>query len=108
MHRDEKSRVAKYEEVMIVDMYFVYVMSNRSRTLYVGMTNNLRVRVVQHKEKLIPGFTQRYNITKLVYFEEFSDVRYAIAREKEIKKWRREKKIKLIEAMNAEWKEIIL
>jgi putative endonuclease len=88
-------------------MYFVYVMTNRSRTLYVGMTNNLRARVVQHKEKLIPGFTQRYNITLLVYFEEFSDVRYAIAREKEIKKWRREKKIKLIESMNAEWNEII-
>jgi len=72
------------------------------------MTNNIRARVVQHKEKLIPGFTQKYNITTLIYFEEFSDVRYAIAREKEIKKWRRAKKIKLIEAMNAEWKEIIL
>lgn len=83
-------------------------MTNRSRTLYVGMTNNIRARVVQHKEKLIPGFTQKYNITTLIYFEEFSDVRYAIAREKEIKKWRRAKKIKLIEAMNAEWKEIIL
>ncbi|MFA5833258.1 MAG: GIY-YIG nuclease family protein [Bacteroidota bacterium] len=89
-------------------MYFVYLMTNRSRTLYVGMTNNIRARVVQHKEKLIPGFTQKYNITTLIYFEEFSDVRYAIAREKEIKKWRRAKKIKLIEAMNAEWKEIIL
>jgi putative endonuclease len=88
-------------------MYFVYIMTNKSRTLYVGMTNNLRSRVVQHKEKLIPGFTQRYNITLLIYFEEFSDVRYAIAREKEIKKWRREKKIKLIETVNPEWKEII-
>ncbi len=75
-------------------------MTNKSRTLYVGMTNNLRSRVSQHKAKLIPGFTQRYNITLLVYFEEFSDVRYAIAREKEIKKWRREKKIKLIESVN--------
>jgi putative endonuclease len=57
---------------------------------------------------LIPGFTQRYNITMLVYFEEYSDVRYAIAREKEIKKWRREKKIKLIESVNPNWEEIIL
>ena len=72
------------------------------------MTNSLHKRVPQHKEKLIPGFTQRYNITMLVYFEEYSDVRYAMAREKEIKKWRREKKIKLIESVNPNWEEIIL
>ena len=72
------------------------------------MTNSLHKRVPQHKEKLIPGFTQRYNITMLVYFEEYSDVRYAITREKEIKKWRREKKIKLIESVNPNWEEIIL
>ncbi len=83
-------------------------MTNKFRTLYVGMTNNLRSRVSQHKLKQIPGFTKRYNITILVYFEEFSDVRYAIAREKEIKKWRREKKIKLIESVNPNWDEIIL
>jgi putative endonuclease len=83
-------------------------MINKSRTLYIGMTNNIYRRVSQHKEKLIPGFTQRYNITMLVYFEEYSDVRYAITREKEIKKWRREKKIKLIESINPNWEEIIL
>jgi len=72
------------------------------------MTNNLQTRLSQHKEKQIPGFTQRYNITQLVYFEEYGDVRYTIAREKEIKKWRREKKIKLIESLNPNWEEIIL
>jgi len=91
-----------------VKKFYVYIMTNKSRTLYVGMTNSLHKRVPQHKEKLIPGFTQRYNITMLVYFEEYSDVRYAITREKEIKKWRREKKIKLIESVNPNWEEIIL
>ncbi|MFA6470344.1 MAG: GIY-YIG nuclease family protein [Bacteroidota bacterium] len=88
--------------------YYVYIMSNASRTLYIGMTNNLRTRISQHQEKLIPGFTERYNVTKLIYFEEYDDVRYTITREKEIKKWRREKKIKLIESMNPNWEEIIL
>ena len=83
-------------------------MTNSSGTLYIGMTNNLRSRVSQHKEKQIPGFTERYNITLLIYYEQFSDVRYAISREKELKKWRREKKITLIESMNPKWEEIVL
>ncbi len=86
--------------------YFVYLMTNPSRTLYVGVTNNLDRRVFEHKSKSIPGFTRTYNITKLVYFEEFSDIRYAIVREKQIKSWRRQKKLALIESTNPAWEEI--
>ncbi len=68
---------------------FVYFMSNESRMLYVGVTNDLHKRVFQHKLKLIPGFTQKYNLYKLVYFEMFGDIRAAIAREKQIKGWLR-------------------
>jgi putative endonuclease len=74
--------------------------------LYVGMTNTLERRLYEHENKLIDGFTKKYNLTKLVYFEYTSDVNSAIKREKEIKKWRREKKNKLIESMNHEWKDL--
>ena len=77
------------------DRYFVYIMTNVSRTLYTGVTNNLERRVYEHKNKIIPGFTSRYNITELVYFEETSDVQAALTREKEIKGWRRAKKSQL-------------
>ena len=86
--------------------YYVYIMTNKSRTFYVGMTNNLERRVSEHKQKLIEGFTKRYNITLLVYYETFSDVRAAIAREKQVKDWRREKKMALIESMNPTWKDL--
>jgi len=86
--------------------YFVYIMSNESRMLYVGVTNGLHKRVFQHKSKLIPGFTQKYNLYKLVYFEEFGDIRAAIAREKQIKGWPRSKKVALIVAMNPRWKDL--
>ena len=86
--------------------YYVYIMTNRSRTLYVGVTNDLERRVYEHKQKLIPGFTQRYNITQLVYHEATLDVRSALAREKQIKGWLRAKKIALIESMNPEWMDL--
>jgi len=86
--------------------YYVYIMTNRSRTLYVGVTNDLERRVYEHKQKLILGFTQRYNITQLVYYEATSDVRSALAREKQIKGWLRAKKIALIESANAEWRDL--
>ena len=72
------------------------------------MTNNLRRRISEHKEKLIPGFTKKYNVTMLVYYEEFDDPRYAIEREKVLKGWLRKKKLALIESVNPEWKEIEL
>ncbi len=86
--------------------YYTYIMTNKSRTLYTGVTNSLERRVSEHKQKLVPGFTSKYNITRLVYYEEFSDVRDAIAREKQIKGWLREKKIALIESVNPEWKDL--
>jgi putative endonuclease len=89
-----------------VTEYYVYIMTNRSRTLYTGVTNNLRRRVYEHKHKLVPGFTQKYNITLLVYYEATPDVRSAIEREKQIKGWLRSKKIALIESVNPEWRDL--
>lgn len=86
--------------------YYVYIMTNKSRTLYTGVTNNLERRVYEHKHKLLPGFTSKYNITKLVFFEAGDDISVAIAREKQIKGWLRAKKITLIESMNLEWKDL--
>jgi putative endonuclease len=77
--------------------YFIYIMSSASKTIYTGMTNNLLRRVRQHKEKLIGGFTTKYNITRLVYFESFRYVQNAIEREKQIKSWTRAKRVALIE-----------
>jgi len=75
----------------------------RSHVLYTGITGNLSRRIFQHKNRLVPGFTSRYNLTRLVYYERFVYPEAAIAREKEIKGWRRSKKIHLIEAMNPHW-----
>lgn len=86
--------------------YYVYIMSNRKGTLYTGVTNNLRRRVYEHKNKLIEGFTKRYNIDRLVYFAETNDINIAISREKEIKGWLRKKKIELIKTMNPEFKDL--
>lgn len=86
--------------------YYVYIMTNRSRTLYIGMTNDLKKRVYQHKQKQVEGFTSRYNITQLVYYESTNDVHVAIDREKQLKGWLRAKKIALIETQNPEWKDL--
>ena len=86
--------------------YYVYILTNPSRTLYVGVTNNLRRRVYEHKHKLLEGFTKRYNLTILVYYEATPDVRAAIEREKQIKGWLRSKKITLIESTNPEWRDL--
>jgi len=83
-------------------------MTNHSGTLYTGVTNNLERRVYEHKHKLIPGFTSKYNITKLVYYEEGNDVNAALVREKQIKGWLRSKKIALIESVNPEWRDLSL
>jgi putative endonuclease len=85
--------------------YFVYIMASKSRTLYLGVTNNLERRVFQHRHKLLPGFTSRYNINRVVHFEVFGDIRAAIAREKQIKSWGR-MKIALIESVNWDWKDL--
>ncbi|HXZ42266.1 MAG TPA: GIY-YIG nuclease family protein [Terriglobales bacterium] len=85
--------------------YHVYIMTNRPRShvLYTGVTGNLLRRVVEHKNKFVPGFTSRYNLTRLVYYETFAYPDEAIDREKEIKGRRRRKKIRLIESMNPRW-----
>ncbi|HYW65533.1 MAG TPA: GIY-YIG nuclease family protein [Candidatus Dormibacteraeota bacterium] len=86
--------------------YCVYIMSNVSRMLYVGVTNDLEKRVLQHKCKLIPGYTQKYNLFKLVYFESLGDIREAIQREKQIKGWLRSRKVALIESANPQWRDL--
>ncbi len=88
--------------------YYVYIMTNGVRTLYIGVTNDLMRRVFEHKEKVADGFTNKYNITMLVYYETASDVQAAIAREKQLKSWRRSKKIALIESSNPQWKDLSL
>ena len=86
--------------------YYVYIITNRSQMLYTGVTNNLQRRMYEHKHHLVVGFTSKYQITCLVYFEETFDVYVAIAREKEIKGWLRVKKIALIESMNPDWRDL--
>jgi len=89
-----------------MNQYYVYIMTNRSKTLYTGVTNDLMRRVYEHKNKMVEGFTKKYNITRLVYFEETNDIQSAIMREKQIKGWLRNKKIALIESVNQEWKDL--
>ena len=86
--------------------YYVYIMTNRSRTLYTGVTSDLMKRVHQHKQKLVSGFTSKYNLQYLVYYESTSSIYAAIEREKQIKGWIRAKKIGLIDSMNPEWKDL--
>jgi putative endonuclease len=86
-------------------VYHVYIMASESGVLYIGVTNHLESRTVQHKQKQVTGFTSIYNVTKLVYFEPFGDVCNAIAREKQLKRWRREKKVALIESINPTWRD---
>ncbi|HOZ45418.1 MAG TPA: GIY-YIG nuclease family protein [Candidatus Hydrogenedentes bacterium] len=87
--------------------YYVYLLTNKNdRVMYVGVTNDIDRRIYEHKAKMVRGFTAKYNVNKLVYYEEFGDVRDAIAREKQIKKWRREKKNGLVVACNPEWKDL--
>ena len=86
--------------------YYVYIMSNHSRTLYTGVTNDLERRVWEHKTKSVDGFTKRYNVNQLVYFESTDDVSAAIEREKEIKGWVRRKKVALVNAANPTWEDL--
>jgi putative endonuclease len=86
--------------------FFVYILSNRSRVIYTGLTRDLVRRVHAHRTGLIPGFTQRYRVTRLVYFEETASAIVAIARERQIKSWSRMKKIRLIEKSNLDWRDL--
>jgi putative endonuclease len=86
--------------------YYVYIMSNRMHVLYIGITNDLERRVAEHNDATGTGFTHKYHLTRLVYFESYQDVRDAIAREKQLKGWKREKKLSLIEALNPQWSDL--
>ena len=104
MCHSERSEESRLHEHM--NQYYVYIMTNKSKTLYTGITNNLQRRVYEHKQKLIPGFTSKYNINQLVYYEITSDVNVALSREKQIKGWLRSKKIALIGSVNPEWRDL--
>ncbi|MEO0025634.1 MAG: GIY-YIG nuclease family protein [candidate division WOR-3 bacterium] len=86
--------------------FYVYLMASKTETLYLGVTADLRRRVYEHKHKLVPGFTARYNINWLVWYEVYEDLVNAITREKQIKRWRREKKETLIRQMNPGWRDL--
>ena len=91
---------------MTIRQYYVYMLTNRSGTLYTGVTNDLQRRILQHKSKLMVGFTRKYNLTRLVYYEVADDVLAAISREKQIKGWLRAKKVALIQSVNPVWKDL--
>ena len=86
--------------------YYIYILASNSRVLYTGVTNNIEERVHQHKSKSTPGFTRKYNINHLVYYESFDYIEDAIFREKQIKGWIRKKKIQLIESLNPSWSDL--
>lgn len=88
--------------------YFVYIIASDSGTLYIGVTNNLQRRIYEHKEAIVRGFSSKYRCHRLLYFEEYFDIKEAILREKQLKKWRREKKESLIRKSNPHWKDLSL
>jgi putative endonuclease len=90
----------------MIHTYFVYIIANPSRMLYVGVTNDLRRRVYEHRSKTIPGYTRQYAIAQLIYFETTPNIQAAIAREKQIKGWIRAKKVALIESQNPTWADL--
>ena len=90
-----------------MNSYYVYILTNKTNSvIYIGITNNLLRRLYEHKNKLLDGFTKKYNVNKLVYFEQTSDINEAIKREKILKKWNREWKIELIKKQNTEFKDL--
>ena len=90
-----------------MNKYYVYILANKTNSvLYIGVTNNLERRIYEHKNKLLPGFTEKYNVAKLVWYEECSDVKAAIQREKNLKKWKRSWKNTLIEKENPDYKDL--
>ena len=91
---------------MVKKRFYVYILSNEAGMFYVGVTNNLVRRVWEHKNKVVEGFTKKYNITKLIYYEEFLDSLNAIEREKQLKNWSRQKKVMLINKVNPKFEEL--
>jgi len=89
-----------------VKTYYLYIMASKTGTLYVGFTSDIKQRVYQHKNHLLPGFTDKYNLERLLYIETFGDAFSGIRREKQIKAWRREKKVRLIDSANPKWDDL--
>jgi putative endonuclease len=100
------TRNMRHSRAMGERLYYVHILASASRVLYTGVTNNLQRRVVEHKQKKVSGFTQKYNVTQLMHYEVFGDVRLVIAREKQIKAWRREKRVMLISEHNPHWRDL--
>lgn len=86
--------------------FYVYILANHSRMLYIGITNDLHRRMIEHKQKLLPGYASRYNTRRLVYFERYDDPETAILREKQMKGWLRKRKVALIESSNPDWRDL--
>jgi len=86
--------------------YWIYILTNKSNTLYIGITNDLKRRISEHRKKLIKGFTSRYNLNKLIFYETFNNPKDAIAIEKKIKSWTRKKKIELIKKINPDFRDL--
>jgi putative endonuclease len=86
--------------------YYLYFLASKTKVLYIGVTNNLERRLYEHKHKIVKGFTSKYNVNRLVYYEVYSDIRYAIAREKQLKAGPRRKKVELIEKENKDWRDL--
>ncbi len=92
---------------MNMKIYCVYILTNqRNGTLYIGVTGNLKKRIWEHKKKIVGGFTKKYNTDRLIYFEQTEDVKSALLREKQLKKWNRDWKLRLIEEKNPQWKDL--
>ena len=87
-------------------VYYVYILASANGVLYVGVTNDVEIRTIQHRQKLAAGFTKDHDVTRLVYFEPFRNIKDAIAREKQIKRWRREKKLALIRTINPQFRDL--
>ena len=109
MQRQQTRHPERSEGSIFMKQYFVYMLTNKTNSvLYIGITNDIIRRMYEHKNKLVPGFTAKYNLNKLVYYEIFDNSKAAIIREKELKGWKREKKNDLVESKNLEWNEIII
>jgi putative endonuclease len=92
--------------VVNVKSGFVYILAGKSGVLYTGVTSRLDSRIITHRQRMVDGFTKKYSVTRLVYYETFGDIRAAIAREKQIKGWRRAKKLELIKSLNPSWRDL--
>lgn len=90
-----------------MNSYYLYILTNKSGTLYIGVTNNIERRFFEHKLKINNGFTSKYNLNKLIYFETYTDINLAIAREKQLKNWNRQKKLNLIKSLNPHFDDLI-